>query len=48
VSALKALERFAFDRGVILIPELEIPGHTYSLVSARPDIFGISERDENP
>ncbi|MFC1639822.1 family 20 glycosylhydrolase [Gemmatimonadota bacterium] len=48
LNELRSLERFAADRGVIMVPELEIPGHSFSLVSARPDIFGISRRDENP
>jgi len=45
---LEALEAFAADRGVVLVPEIDVPGHANALVSGRPDIFGISRADENP
>lgn len=40
---LKALVKFAEDRGVILIPEIEVPGHGAALIRALPNIFKTGE-----
>jgi len=32
--------RYAKDRGVIIIPEIEVPGHASSLNAAYPELFG--------
>lgn len=45
---LVLLEEYARLRGVILIPEIDIPGHSSSMVNAYPDLFGIDAIDENP
>ncbi len=37
---LKALVRFANQRGVTLVPELELPGHSSHCCAALPDVFG--------
>jgi len=36
---LRDLVSFAADRGVILVPELELAGHAAQMVSGRPDLF---------
>lgn len=38
---LVELEKYASDRGVIIIPELDMPGHTGKMIQAYPEIFGI-------
>ena len=39
------LEHYARIRGVTIIPELEVPGHSSILRAAYPDIFGESSTD---
>jgi hexosaminidase len=41
LDELRALERFAQERGVYLVPELDLPGHSGRLIADAPDIFGI-------
>jgi hexosaminidase len=38
---LKNLVKFADDRGVTIVPEMDIPGHSASLIRAMPDIFKV-------
>ena len=45
---LEDLEAYAKTRGVILIPEIDVPGHASSIVKAYPEIFGIKALDKNP
>jgi len=45
---LKELEAYSQARGVTIIPELEMPGHAKSFVDAYPEIFGITDFEENP
>lgn len=40
-AELEDLEKYASDRGVIIIPELDMPGHTGKLIQAYPEVFGI-------
>ena len=42
LEELKDLVKFADDRGVTIIPELDIPGHASVLVNMLPDIFGTA------
>lgn len=35
----KALVRYAADRGVKLVPELDVPGHALAMVRVRPDLM---------
>ena len=37
-SQLKDLVEYAADRGVRIVPEIDVPGHVNSLVSARPEL----------
>ncbi|MCY2928347.1 MAG: family 20 glycosylhydrolase [Planctomycetota bacterium] len=39
---VKELVKFADDRGVTIVPELDVPGHATALVQAMPDVFGKS------
>lgn len=41
VAELKDLVRFADERGVTIIPEFDIPGHSATLVRTMPDLFKI-------
>jgi hexosaminidase len=41
----KELERYAFERGVTIIPELDIPGHSSMLRRIYPEVFGKSEKE---
>ncbi len=45
LDEFKMLEAYAVARGVTLIPELEVPGHSGVLRSAYPDVFGESPAD---
>ena len=38
---LVALERFASERGVHIVPELDLPGHSGRLVGDAPDVFSF-------
>jgi hexosaminidase len=40
LAELKALEAFARDRGVFLVPEFDLPGHSGRLIADAPEIFG--------
>jgi len=40
LEELRDLEVFARNRGVTIIPELDVPGHATALVKALPQIFG--------
>lgn len=40
---MKDLVRFADDRGVTIIPEIDIPGHSSSWVGKMPEIFGTTD-----
>ncbi|MBX7135921.1 MAG: family 20 glycosylhydrolase [Fimbriimonadaceae bacterium] len=40
-AELKDLVRYADDRGVTIIPEFDIPGHSATLVRTMPDLFKI-------
>ncbi len=41
LEELKALENFARERGVYLVPELDLPGHSGRLIADAHDSFGI-------
>jgi hexosaminidase len=44
---LRDLETFARDRGVSIVPELEVPGHATALVQAVPQIFASRSGSRN-
>ncbi|MEI7901841.1 MAG: family 20 glycosylhydrolase, partial [bacterium] len=43
LSELRELERYSQERGVTIIPELEIPGHEAAMNRAMPDLFKIKD-----
>ncbi|MFN0197410.1 MAG: family 20 glycosylhydrolase [Planctomycetaceae bacterium] len=45
---LKALVDFAAARGVTLVPEIEVPGHSGQLRGTLPDIFGYRDTEGKP
>lgn len=45
IDEFKALEAYARVRGVTIIPELEVPGHSGILRSKYPEVFGKTEAD---
>lgn len=45
---LHELERYSQLRGVTIIPEIDVPGHAKSMVTAYPELFGIEAHEENP
>lgn len=45
---LKELEAYSQLRGVTIIPEVDIPGHSSPFVEKYPEIFAIKDVKENP
>ena len=45
---LSELEAYAESRGVTIIPEIDIPGHSSPFVQQYPEIFAIQDAEENP
>ena len=44
---LEDLVHYAKIRGVVLIPELEVPGHALQFVKSYPDIFGVENSNDD-
>ncbi len=42
---IEAIRKYAAERNVILVPEVEAPGHARSLISAYPEVFGNNFKD---
>ena len=40
----RGLVKYAKDRGIIIIPELDIPGHSRQFVEIYPEIFGVNNK----
>ena len=45
---LLELETYSRLRGITIIPEIDVPGHSSAIVNAYPDIFALKDKDENP
>ncbi len=45
---LKELEAYSQLRGVTIIPEIDVPGHSSPFVKMYPEIFAIKDARENP
>jgi hexosaminidase len=45
---LQRLDNYSQLRGVTIIPEIDLPGHSSAIVNAYPELFGIEAIDENP
>lgn len=43
---LREIVAFAADRGIVVVPEIDLPGHTGSLIAAYPEL-GVPKRDTN-
>lgn len=42
---MKSLVKYADDRGVTIIPEIDVPGHSSSWVGKMPELFGTTDPD---
>ena len=47
VSDLADLNKYAYERGCILIPEIDLPGHSSNFVKHYPEIFALKNKDQN-
>lgn len=47
LEQLKDLNQYAIDRGVVLVPEIDVPGHSTQLVRKMPELFGIGTPKDN-
>lgn len=47
-AELEELEAYAHLRGVAIIPEIDIPGHSSAMVKAYPELFGLAAIEDNP
>lgn len=45
---LVALNQYAYERGVILVPEIDVPGHSSQFIRKMPELFGIEKVSKNP
>lgn len=41
LDELRGLEAFAAERGVVIVPEFDVPGHAGALVNAMPELFAV-------
>lgn len=46
-AELEELERFATARGVVLVPELDGPGHGAAMIRALPELFGVGRHEQH-
>ena len=44
---LTELNQYAFDRGVVLVPEIDVPGHSSQFIKKMPELFGIKDHSKN-
>lgn len=47
LQELRDLDRYAYERGVTLVPELDVPGHATQFVRKMPELFGIGDPSRN-
>ena len=45
---LNELEEYSQLRGITIIPEIDVPGHSRQFISKYPEIFGIKDSKANP
>ena len=48
LDELADLNAFAQQRGVTLVPEIDVPGHASKFVQEMPELFGIGDPSQNP
>jgi len=46
VEQLRDLEKYAIEHGVIILPELDVPGHSDAAVKAMPELFATKSDNE--
>lgn len=46
-QALKELNQYAYERGVVLIPEIDVPAHASQFTKKMPELFGIADLSKN-
>jgi hexosaminidase len=47
LDQLTGLDRYAIERGVTIVPEIEAPSHSSSFIKAMPELFGIRDLAKN-
>lgn len=47
LTELKALNDYAYQHGVTLVPEIDVPGHATQFVRKMPELFGIGDPSKN-
>ncbi len=48
-SEIKRLREYAKSRGIVIVPEIDLPGHSEQILKAYPELFGNEEyREEKP
>ena len=45
---LEELEAYSQLRGITIIPEIDVPGHSSAIVKAYPEIFALKDVEDNP
>jgi len=48
LADLAVLNHYAHERGVTLVPEIDIPGHSSGFIRSMPALFGLDEVQRNP
>ena len=46
-NELIELNKYAFERGVTLVPEIDVPGHSSQFIKKMPEVFGIDDPTKN-
>jgi hexosaminidase len=41
LDELRGLEKYSKDRGVVIVPEFDVPGHAKAMVDAMPELFAV-------
>ena len=47
LEELEELEAYSQLRGITIIPEIDVPGHSSAIVKAYPEIFALKDVEEN-
>lgn len=47
LEELEELNAYAYDRGVVLVPEIDVPGHSTQFIRKMPELFGIGDPRKN-
>ena len=44
-SQIREIVRYAESRNIVVVPEIDVPGHSYAAIQALPDLLGQSVRE---